>query len=85
MKKIQWNEYVKTQQERYLDEENNADNECIFCNERYEIWTFKSLNAGDSHYFSGEDEDFAMVYDKATGNEELWCECTLKEIINELT
>ena len=83
MKTMEWKEYMNTQQEIYLDSENNADNEIVYENDDYTVWTHKSLHADGDHYFSGSDEDFAMVSNNAD-KEYLCYECTLNEIIEYL-
>ena len=74
---------MNTQHEFYLDNENNADNEIVYENDRFRIMAHGSLHAGNEYYFSGEDLDFAMISNKEDV-EYLCCECTLEEIIQHL-
>jgi len=83
MKIMKWDEYLKTQQNIYLDSENNADNEKVYENDYFVVWAHMSLHADKEHYFSGEDDDFAMVSNKAD-LEYLYYDCTLEQIIQSL-
>ena len=82
---MEWSEYLNTQQETYLDSENNADNEVVYKNDNYTVCAHKSLHAGENdYYFAGSDEDFAIIRNN-DGKEYLCYDCTLSEIINEIT
>ena len=78
-----WGEYNSSVQDSYLDEENAADQDVVFSNDLYEIRVFKTINHEDSHFFNGEDEDFAII-DSKDGSQEsyLLYGCTLSEAIN---
>lgn len=85
MKTMEWSEYLNTQQDSYLDSENGADCEVVYELNGCTIRAHKSLHAGENdYYFGGSDEDFAIVTDK-DGHEQLYYDCTLSEIINEIT
>lgn len=83
MKTMEWKDYLNTQQDVYLDEENNADNEIVYENDGYTVWAQKSLHADGEHFFSGSGIDFAMVSNNAE-YEYLCYDCTLNEIIKSL-
>ena len=78
--KMTWDEYNNSEQETYLDEENGADTEIVWENNDYQINAFKALDVKEDHFFAGEDEDFAVVSNKADV-EYLVYDCTLAELI----
>lgn len=79
-RRMTWDEYVHSAQETYLDEENGADTEIVWENDSFIINAFKALNAKADHFFSGKDEDFAIVSNKAD-IEYLVYDCTLADLI----
>ena len=79
-KVMTWDEYVHSQQETYLDEENGADCEIVYENSNIIIYAFKALEVKEEHYFQGKDEDFAIVSNHADLEWLVWG-CTLADLI----
>lgn len=79
-KEMTWDEYVHSQQETYLDEENGADTEIVYENSNIIIYAFKALKVNEEHYFQGKDEDFAIVGNHADLEWLVWG-CTLADLI----
>ncbi len=82
VKKMTWEEYNSSEQNAYLDEENSADQDVVFSNDTYIIRMFKAISHDNDHYFTGEDEDFAIVESKdGSFDSYLLYGCTLSDAI----
>lgn len=81
-KVMTWEEYNNSLQNAYLDEENSADQDVVFSNDTYIIRMFKAISHDNDHYFTGEDEDFAIIESKdGSFDSYLLYGCTLSEAI----
>lgn len=80
--KMTWDEYLGSGQDSYLDPENVADQFVAYENDAYEVRVFKGINADADHYFSGLDEDVAVV-DSKDGNESyLLYDCSMADVVD---
>lgn len=83
VKKMTWEEYNNSLQNSYLDEENSADQDVVFSNDTYIIRMFKAISHDNDHYFTGEDEDFAIIESKdSLFDSYLIYGCTLSDVIS---
>lgn len=81
MKRISWDEYYKTKQEVYLDNENVADMAVKFdlCNENGERVRASVLKAySDESFFGGGNDEYIVI--DFNGNSFLLYDCTLEEV-----
>lgn len=81
MKRISWDEYYKTKQDVYLDNENVADMSVKFdlCNENGERVRASVLKAySDESFFGGGNDEYIVI--DFNGNSFLLYDCTLEEV-----
>ena len=82
MKTLTWTQYYTGNQQTFLDSENAADLCVIYEDDRYKVSAWKDITLSENYYFSGRDEDFAVVEDKMAGTEFLAYDVTYKELKN---
>lgn len=80
-KVMTWEEYNSSNQDAYLDEDNAADQDVVYSNDTFDVRLFKAVPHDSDHYFTGEDEDFAIIDGKDGSVSYLLYGCTLREAI----